>query len=453
MDHRSIIILGATPTSEAFIAMLNRYGNQITLIDQDMNNLKRIGVKYDINTICEFPSYPETLQLADTINASALIAITPSDETNLIACHVAKHQAPEITCITSLSTHGYSWGESRPSYAQPVNSALSCPLSIYEDIHKLLENPGYLHINQLGAEFYSASLKIDKGTPLIGMTLEEANQTLPKKMIMAGLRRQNAWVKFRRNIKIAEKDIILLVSSEKQLSNKRFSKQSPKNLILLGISDLTKQLCLNLPHYQITVIEPSRELCHSFSMAFPNITTINDDPLDKRLLDSLGTAQATVIACSNDDENNLVYSYQAKDTNSFKVFTLLNNLREGHIFEKGPIDYTINAPQVVCDEIIRDLLKARNVLNFYTKQNYLQIASLLVSPSHPYCNKVISDITLPEETFIGCIIRDHEALFTDKNTTVLDQDIIILYSNHTKQSYNPLEAMFLPPDYLFNGKT
>ena len=75
MDSGSIIILGATPTSEALIATLNRYGHQLTLVDPDEPLLLKTSARYDISTICEHPSYPNTLALAETDKADALIDI------------------------------------------------------------------------------------------------------------------------------------------------------------------------------------------------------------------------------------------------------------------------------------------------------------------------------------------------------------------------------------------
>ena len=451
MGSGSIIILGATPASEALIATLNRYGHQLTLVDPNESLLLKISSRYDINTICEYPSYPNTLALAGTAKADALIALTPSDETNLIACHVAKSQSAQIECITSLQHTQYAWGQTSPRYAEPIDSALSSTLSVFEDIKNLIKHPGFRHINHLGAKFVSASFNVSDDSSFIGMTLGEANQLLPKNMILAGLYRQNGWVKFRRNIKITENDTLLLVSSINNLSHHLFAAKSIQNILLMGVSELTAQVCDELSEYDITVIEPSQTLCNDFAMQHPNITIINDDPLDKPLLLSLGIKKAITIACGSDDEDNLVYSYQAKDAQGYKVFTLLNHMREGHIFEQGPIDYTINAPQILCDEILRDLLKSQNFLNFYTKQNYLQIASLLINNTHPFCHKKIWEIKLPAETFVGCVIRDNHPMFTEKSTQILPHDQIVLYSNHTKHADNPLESMFLSPSFLFHG--
>ena len=452
MEKDYIIILGASPTSEALVAVLNQYNHQITLVDQDAGELASIQGKYDINIINQCPSYPGALVDADISHTHSVIALSSSDETNLSACLVAKTLAPDVNTLACLSSDAYLTDTDIANH-EAISSVFSYNQSLFEDMKHIIYHPEYTHINHLGNDLVAASLILNEGHPLIGLTLDEACQEVPKSTTIAGLRRDHTWVKYRKNIKLTDNDHLLVITPKAQLQVLTHSSTKYQKLLFLGISGFTQYACEKLYHdFTITVIDQDESVCQDLAMKMPYLTIIHDDPKDTRALRQYIQDDTLVIASSHDDEDNLVFSFQAHEAQASKVFTLINHIRDGHVFEKGPIDYAINAPQVICDEVIRDMLKSKDVSNFYTKHDYLQITKVMITKDHAFLNKCLADIELPEGVYIGGIVRHDQVLFTNKQSRFELGDHLIIYSDHKKHQHNAIEDMFLKPEYLLNEK-
>lgn len=448
----NIIILGANAASESLTELLNRYGHDLTIVEKNAAPLQSIASRHDVCTVLHYPSHPKALLAANINPNSVVIALTDSDETNFTGCHVAKSLQPVKAAIACFQKDHYLWEGNKPKYAAPFTQTVAINQSIYEDIQYMIDHPTFAHINKLSSEYYCASSTIHTEHKLYDMTLDEVKNTLPKDMIISGLYRNNEWIKYRKNIKLTKNDVLLMLIHQKQLDTLKLQEHEAKlkNILILGISHITEALCTHLKKkYTITIVEQDISLCETLASKCPDVNIINDDPQDQNVLLSNHIDKSLVIAASKDDEDNLIYSFQAHDSGAKKVFTLINKIRHGHIFEKGPINYAIIEPQIITDHIIRDLLQQKNVYRFFTKQNFIQIAELYIGPSHPYCDKTIGELKLPQGIYIGGIIRNDDAFFTTHSTKILEEDLIVCYSSHKKSKENPLERLLLPPNKLF----
>lgn len=449
MDKQQILILGINPISETLIETLNRYGHHLTIIDDDLNRSNHLRSRYDINIISTPPCYPKTLESAHLENTKALIALTESDETNFVACHIAHSIHPITSTVACFKQEQYLWSTPKPKYATPITRALAKNQSVFEDIELLITHPGFYHINELSEQYVCASIEIDDQHPYYNQTLDSIKSKLPPEIIMSGLFRNKQWVKYRKNIKLSNGDFLLLLLHKNELAQLNTNQPKIKNILILGISDITETLCAHFQHtHSITVVDEHKERCQSFATQHPTINIIHDDPQDGSLLQDLGTQKSLTIAASEDDENNLVYSYQAYDKGSLKVYMVINNIRHGHIFETGPIDYAINKPQIIADHILRDLLSTKLITHFYTKPNFLQMAEIVITKKHPYCDQTIQDIKLPKTVYIGGIIRNQKLIFTSADTPIKNEDIIVIYSQHKKSSDNPIEHILINPNVI-----
>ena len=454
MEKGSIIILGANPTSEALVTQLNANKHRLFVIDEDASTLDALQSRHDIQTILGRPSYPDIMEQAEPHTAKAIIAMTDSDEVNLIACQVGhslfqiKHK---IACVQS--PHYVIKEELFNKEDRPINQYINLEQSIYDDIKDLIKYPSFNYIASLSHEYVATSITMTEDHPFMHSSLDTISKTLPYNTILAGLMRQGSWVRFRTNIKFALNDQLLMLSHKDQLPLLSTQPPSSNKLMILGISHFTGFLCKHLSDlYDIQVIDPNRKKCHQLSSRYPDIIVLNGDPQDQVLLLNQNIDQCNmVIAASSDDEDNLIYSFHASDCGAKRIFTLINHIRQGHIFDNSPIDYTILAPQIVSDEIIRNLLLPGNTLHFYTKPGQIQITEIHMHTDHPYTGKKIRDLTLPKEVYIGGIIRDQELLFTKSTTEIQPNDCIVVYGPHQQRTSNPLEKMFLEPNQLFKS--
>tara|TARA_A100001015_G_scaffold227175_1_gene256599 strand:+ start:4844 stop:6193 length:1350 start_codon:yes stop_codon:yes gene_type:complete len=443
MNKEGIIILGANPISELLIARLNMQGFKLTVIDIDSPYFTLIQSRYDVQAITGHPSHPDILALAQNDDTAMLIAVTEHDETNILACQIGHSVLRIPTLIASISSPSYHdadkiFGENQKAITHLVNH----DESIFKDIEHLVRQPRYKLVWPISQGFVATTLAINSSHEFYQQSLAEIIPNLPSKTIIAGLFRHGEWVKFRKNIKIANKDVLLFITRDHQLPMLTSHLKPVTNILLLGISSFTYAICRYLQtNYSITVIEPNIQKCEELSQNYPHIKIINNDPQEQKTLKDYQIEQSLVIAASSDDEDNLIYSFHAHDCQAPHLLTVINRIRQGHIFEHSPIDYTILTPQIITDEIIRNILAPKNVQYFYTRTNQLQLADIKIHAEHPFSNQSLQYIKSHYHFHIGAILREGQVLFTTKELTVQPGDHLILYSSHSQETPPYLEKV------------
>lgn len=440
MTYGSMAILGANPGSEALIKQLVKLGHNIVLIDEDNQALQHMQDKYDIVTILGHPSHPDVLSnLPD--DCKYLIAMTLNDETNLLACQIGRSMQSLTTLACIADTHFEL--DPELGFHANVDYLINTNSSVFTDINHLLQQPQLFHANQVSESFVCVSIKLSEQHAYNGKTLSELPSHLPASAIIAGLFRNNEWIAYRSNIKTTADDIVLLVIDQDQLP--ALSQTAlHKELSILGASPIGEEICQKYQdQMDITVIEKNKQTCQDLSEQLSNTTIIHADPQDQSIIKPFVCKSQTVLCASTDDENNLIYAFQAHDCGAKHLLNLISHIREGHVFESSPIEHMVLKPQIISDHILRDLLSRQHIHYFYTKPNFMQISTLMIYNDHPYVDQTIAEINLDPAIIIGCIFRDGKPMFTNKNTVISVGDQLLLYAKHHSNETNPLENAFL----------
>ncbi|MDC3180564.1 NAD-binding protein [Gammaproteobacteria bacterium] len=436
MDDKSILILGATASSEALIKQLLKLNFQITLIDADATALSHFEDRYDIICLLGQPSHPNILEQALHTNPKYLVAMTHQDETNLLAIQALSNKPLRSICC--IHDENYLKSVQFPNI--DIGHIVLLNQSVINEFKRLSHFPEFHHINDVSPQHIAISIQLNNH-PHIGNTLNDIHSLLPPNTILAGLYRNDTWVDYRKNIKLTAEDTILVITDAAQIAS--FAQSNICNqMTILGISDLAHSLCENLSsEFEITVIDPKLERCENLTLQQPNVTVIHHDPQDHQFLHPYVSQQQATLTLSVDDENNLIYAFGALDAGATSTFNLVNHIRDGHIFASSPIHHIINKPQIISDHIYRDILSQKSVNYFYTKLNFMQIASIHVREDHPFLNCSIQDLNIDQSARVGCIIRDGTLIFTSKKHTIKEGDSVIIYAPHQQDEINPLEIL------------
>ncbi|UTC24486.1 NAD-binding protein [Candidatus Comchoanobacter bicostacola] len=430
-----ITIFGASASCEALIEQLVQLGYQITLVDNDLSALTHFEKNYNIITIHGKPSHPEVIKSSLSDETQYLIAMTQDDETNLLTCYIAK-SITAVTTITCIHDSAYL-SKSENIYTHAIDYTIHINQSIIEDIKHIFIHPEFIHANYIGGGYLSASVKLTEDHPWTGISLEKMENSTPKSCVISGLYRDGVWRSFRKNTRTTEGDILLVVIHQDQLAS--IANQPPcTEILFLGNSTLAISCCQYFSKQNTTtLLEPNKKLCNLAASQLPKTEVIHTNPENKKTLMTMISRNQTVAALSPDDENNLVYSFQAYDTGALQTFNLINKIREGHIFESSPISHMVLKTQIISDHIMRNILSEKKVCYYYTRPNLLQLIILEILPEHPFCNQTINDLSLDPHIIIGCIIRDEKPLFTEKTTALLAGDKLLIYTPHKAHDSNP----------------
>jgi trk system potassium uptake protein TrkA len=435
MDGESVLIIGANASSEALIKQLLKLNFSVTLIDSDAGVLQYFDEKYDLACITGHPSHADVLTLALETNPEYLVAATTCDETNILVCQaISNHNIHTICCI-----HNSKFLDQNKHIPNiEIDRIVLMNKSVIDEYRLLTQFPEFFHINHVSPEHIAISINLNQH-PFVGHTLNEMQPILPQGSILAGLYRNNAWVEYRKNIKLTDTDHILVIAKSDQLSS--FAQSNINlNFTILGISAITESFCeLNTKELNTTVIDSNLDKCQSLSEHYSDVTVIHHSPQDLNFIQPYVNKNQIILSLSQDDENNLIYAFGAIDAGAQYTFNLVNHIKDGHIFASSPIQHIINKPQIVCDHIFRDILTKKSVNHFYTKPNFMQMASIHIAQDHSFIGKSVHDLDLEENVIVGCIIRDEKLLFTSKKQVIERYDELVIYAPHALDQTNPLE--------------
>ncbi|HLR16939.1 MAG TPA: Trk system potassium transporter TrkA [Alcanivoracaceae bacterium] len=434
-----IIILGAGQVGSAVAENLSSEKNDITVIDQNPQLLRELSDRFDIGTVTGHGSHPSVLAEAGAEDADMLIAVTNSDEVNMIACQVVHTLFRTPTKIARIRSSQYSrYKDLFDNKAIPIDVIISPEQLVTNYIHRLVGYPGALQVvNFAGGKVQLVAVKAFHGGPLIGRRLSELKQHMPSvdTRVAAIYRRNRAIVPTGHTIIevddeiffIAAKNHIRAVMSELGRLETHY-----KRIIIAGGGNVGYRLALELEkRYTVKVIEHSAERAVWLSENLSRALVLQSTATDREHLLRANIENTDVfIALTNDDEANVMSSLLAKRLGARKVMTLIANPAYVDLVQGHDIDIAISPQQATIGQLLTHVRRG-DIVSVHSLRRGAAEAIEAVAHGDKRSSKVvgrrIDAIDLPEGTTIGAIVRDGEVIISQGNITILSGDRVILF--------------------------
>lgn len=457
-----IIILGAGQVGTTLAEQLATEHNDITIIDMDDEKLRVLQEKMDIQTITGHAAHPSTLSRAGAEDADILIAVTSSDETNMVACQVAYSlfQVPtKIARIRSLPylSHDELFGAS----AFPIDVLISPEQLVTNYIQRLIEHPRALQVFDFAnqkVQLVAVRIKEDQGS-MVDLPLRELNTHLSD---------CEAWVPviFRDGTAILPDgctvievgDEVFFLAEHKHVRKvmSAFIKVTKANqrILIAGGGNIGTRLSAALEDTrQVKIIERSKTRIQYLATYLSNTVVLEGDASDKELLLSENIEDMDVFcAITDSDETNIMSSLLAKRLGARKVMTLIKRPSYLDLVENSEIDIIISPQQATIGSLLTHIRRGQ-VVNVHSLRGGLAEAIELIVDEHkePYrvVGKPIKSIELPEGTTIGMIVRDHHILMPNHNQVLQNGDrVIVILAD--KRKLRQLERLFRAERSIFS---
>ena len=348
-----IIILGAGQVGSSVAANLCSEDNDITVIDRESAKLQALQDRFDLRTETGNCSHPSVLTRAGALDADMIIAVTDSDETNMIACQIAYTLFHTPTKIARVRAVDYlKHEEIFAQDALPVDVLISPEQDVTEYIQRLIEFPGALQVLDFAdGKIQLVAVKAFQGSPLIGHALHEFPERLPGvDTRVAAIFRHGTAIIPEGDTRIEADDDVFFIAAPKHIRAvmKELSKldQPNKRVIIAGGGNIGKRLALALERQcRVKLVEVDPERARLISEDLQHATVLLGDSADEDLLLEENIEDTDVFcALTNDDEANIISCMLAKRLGARTVMALINRAAYVDLVQQDVIDIAISPP-------------------------------------------------------------------------------------------------------------
>ncbi|MCG6938630.1 MAG: Trk system potassium transporter TrkA [Gammaproteobacteria bacterium] len=450
----NIIILGAGQVGSSVAENLASEANDITLVDTNPVLLNDLSDRLDIQTIVGHASHPDVLKQAGISDADMLVAVTNSDETNIVACQIAYSLFHTPTKIARVRSHAYlKYNELFNNNALPIDVLISPEHLIAEHIQRLIEYPGALQVMDFaGGRARLVGVKAYYGGTLVGHEIAELRKHIPAvdSRVAAIFRRGKGIVPDGHQV-IEADDEVFFIAARKDIrvvmSELRKLDKPIKSIMLAGGGNIGKSLAQSLEHkFHVKLIDRNTQRARQLSYDLNNTIVLLGDAADESLLLEENIEQMDVFcALTNDDEANILSSMLAKRLGARKVMSLINRHAYVDLMEsEGAIDVAISPQQITISGLLAHVRRGDVVAVHSLRRGAAEAIEAIAhgdSGNSKVVGKSVADVRLPEGTTIGAIIRGEEVIMAHHDVVIENEDHLILFLLD-KKKFNAVEKLF-----------
>jgi len=434
-----ILILGANKVGAALAENLAKEANDITLVDTDAKLLRELKDRLDIGTTVGQPSYPDVLKRAGADDADMLIAVTDSDEINLVACQVAYSLFRTPKKICRLRSNSYVNADKLfGTEAIPIDVVISPEQIVSYYIKSLIELPGALQVLHFAkGKILLVAVRAELGGPLVGHEIRYLREHMPNiDTRVAAIFRQNRPILPQGNTVIEADDEVFFIAARDHIrdvmSELRKVDKPYRRIMIAGGGNIGERLAESVESICRTkLIEISHARCEVLAEKLHFTTVLHGDASDQDMLLEEGIEETDVfLALTNNDEANIMSSMLAKRMGAGRVMTLITNPAYVDLVQGGAIDIAISPQQATIGSLLTHVRRG-DIVNVHSLRRGAAEAIEAIAHGDKHTSKVVGraleDIPLPPGTTIGAILRDDKVLIAHDDIVVQTDDHVILF--------------------------
>ncbi len=449
-----ILILGAGQVGSSAAYHLSREeANEVTVVDMRPEVLRELQDRLDIRTVVGHAAYPDVLQRSGANDADIVVALTDSDETNMVACQVAYTKFHTPTKIARIRAAEYM--NSRTLFAQdaiPIDVRISPEQLVCEYVEQLILYPGASQV----LDFADGRVRLvgviaDRDGLLVGQKLATLKEHIPNTegRIAAIYRHGKAMLPDGDTI-IEEGDEVFFIADRKDIrvfmSEIRRLEDPVRRVVIAGGGNIGVRLALALEQTnQVKIIERDPKRARQISEQVAKAIVLVGDAADEELLlEENVDAVDVFVAITNSEEANILSSMLAKRLGAHKVMALINRPSYVDLVEAGSIDIAISPQQVTIGSLLAHVRRGDVVKVHSLRRGAAEAIEAIAHGSADesrVVGRTIEEIELPPGSAIVALVRDDRVIIAHHDTIIETDDHVILFMTD-RRKIERIEKLF-----------
>jgi len=435
-----ILILGAGQVGRtAAYSLVREEANEVTIVDHDAEVLRELQDRLDVRTVVGHAAYPDVLERAGANDADMIIALTNSDEINMVACQTAYTLFQTPTRIARIRAAEYTSCE--PLFGaggMPVDVAISPEGLVTEHIGELIQFPGALQVLEFAdGRVRLVAVRAHEGGALVGHPLKELHEHIPNVecRVVAIYRGTKGIIPDGETI-VEEDDEVFFIAARKDirtvLSEMRKLDDPVRRVVIAGGGNIGVRLAKALEHTnEVKVIERAWDRARAISEQLNKAIVLHGDAADEELLLEENIDSADVfVAVTDAEEANILSAMLAKRLGARKAVALINKPAYADLVEAGMIDIAISPRQITLGTLLAHVRRGDVVKVHALRRGAAEAIEAVAhgdASQSRVVGRAISEISLPRGATISAIVRGNQALMAHHDTVIEADDHVILF--------------------------
>ena len=451
----NIIICGAGRVGYTIAKLLSEQDHSITVIDQSSEDIQKINDDLDVKSIVGKATYPSVLEKANAEDADMIIAVTRNDEINMLICQIAFSIFKIGKKIARIRSQDYLNPKFSLVYNKenlPIDVIISPEVEIAKSIQRKLEAPGAIdNVPFADNKIRLLEIDVNKKCPLINIELNKITKKFPKlEANILGVVRDEKFIILKKNdvLKLNDQAYVIINSSQMQLTLDAFghNEKISNKFLIIGGGNIGFNLAKNLENShesaRIKIIEKNKERAEYIANELNNSLVINGNGLEEDVLKEANIDDSeTVLALTNDDEDNLMVSVLVeKFSKDKRTMALINKPNYSILQSSLKIDDLIDPRMNTVSSILKHVHKG-TIENAYTiSDGEYEVIEAEIIESSELINKELKDANLPDQIRIGAVLRDKKVIIPKSDFIFQNDDQVVLIVK--KDTISVVENLF-----------
>lgn len=449
-----VIVCGAGQVGFNIARYLALEDNDVTVIDQSPDLIRRISDTVDVQGLVGHASHPDVLERAGAEAADMIIAVTYADEVNMVACQVAHSLFDVPTKIARIRHQSYLdplWANLFSRDHLPIDVIISPEIEVARAVMRRLQAPGAFEMISLANDRVKlVGVRCEANCPVIHTPLRQLTQLFPDlNIVVVGWMRDDQAVIPKADDEMLPGDEVYFVVESEQTARAMAAfgheETEARRLLILGGGNIGLFLAEEIERTQgwinTKVIESNAQRAEAAASRLAKTVVLHGDVLDIDILEEANVAATdTVVAVTNDDETNILASLLAKRYGAQRAITLINKSTYEALITTLGIDVVVSPRNITVSTILQHVRRGRIHSVHTLREGFGELIEAEAMETSPLVGKPLREAKLPESVLIGAIVRDGQVIIPRGNTVVEAKDRVVLFA--AKDAVRKVEKLF-----------
>lgn len=430
-----IVVVGAGKVGYSLAQRLAQDQHDVYVIEKNGDRIKNLENNLDVNLVQGNGSSIALLQEIGIEDIGMLIAVTDSDEVNMLACMLGKAAGIPKTIARVRETEYENDTNALIRERLGIDLFINPEMVTAQEIYKILKTPAALDVEEFASgDVRLVEFKIRNNHDIMGIPLRSLE--LPPNVLVVGIMRGGEMIIPHGDSTLEYMDNVFFLGATDSIDEVESwlheTTRPTQRVVIIGAGLIGRNLTVLLENdgYDVKIIEKDLDRCEQLAAMVDRSIVIHGDGTDIDLLEAEEISDNDVIICLTDDDKlNLLVALLAKHMGVPKAFVRVGRLEYITLMEQVGIDVAFSPRLLTSGQILRLIREDENLINIFTFEgSKAEAVEIEVTEKTSLINKHLKDLKLPGKSLVGAIVREHQTIVPKGDTLLLEGDHIVIFT-------------------------
>ncbi len=440
------VIVGAGEVGFHIATILSEEGHDVAVIDRSQEAFHKASQELDVLAIQGNGASRRVLEQVNIGKADLLIAVTNSDEVNMIACMAGKRVGVAQTIARVRNPEYIEDFQTLSTGLSGIDHVIQPEAAVADEVARLATIPGVLDVESFaGGQVWVLEANIDSRAPSAGTALHQLS--LPKGAIITGILRHGVTTIPRGGAFIEPGDRVFVAGrpeiAAKAVAHLTGEHEPARRAVLLGCGEIGMGVAVALEkqHVRLTIFEKNPQRAAEAAAALRRTRVLSDEGIDEKVLVAEGVTGADLfIAATGDDRLNILSSLMAKQLGAKRTISVVERSEFSRVVESVGVDVAISPRRMTASAVLRFVRAGQVTSAAVLEKSAGEVLEFMVSDRSPVCGRELMQVDFPQGAIVGAVVRDHEVHIPDGHFQLRQGDLAVVFT--AEEAVRRVEKLF-----------